>query len=415
MATTRTTVLNSSLPSDKPRSASLREQLFVHLLSKIREGRLQIVLPSGLIVTVGEAELGPERMEITDTAFFGRIFSGGSVGLGEAYVDGLWTTPNLSGVLKVFARNQKHFGQSKRGFSLLTRAFNRIYHLGRKNTLSKSKENIQEHYDLSNDFYETFLDASMTYSSALFTSYYESLEQAQINKIDRMLDLAGVQPGDRILEIGSGWGALALRAAERGCSVKTITLSEEQLAYAKQRFEKSPHGDRIEIVLQDYRELKGSFDAVVSCEMIEAVGKEFLQSYFSTIRQSLKPGAKAVVQAITIPDDRYEQYSRSCDWIQKHIFPGGHLPSPAAIESHVEAAGEMNVLSMEGFGGDYAETLNRWAKEFNRNAKKIGALGFDAKFRRKWNYYLSYCEAGFDADLIDVKHVVLQRTAARSR
>ncbi|MEM7790139.1 MAG: cyclopropane-fatty-acyl-phospholipid synthase family protein [Verrucomicrobiota bacterium] len=409
MDTTPTTVLDPSLPASPPKRLGVREAIFARLLSRIKEGRLYVIFPSGATVTVGEVDVAPERMQITDTGFFTHVFSHGSVGLGEAYVDQLWTTPNLTGVLKIFAQNQKYLGQSKRGFSYAGRALNRLYHLGRRNTISKSRENIQEHYDLSNEFYQTFLDPTMTYSSALFSSYYESLEQAQLNKIDRMLDLSGAKPGDRILEIGSGWGALALRAAERGCSVKTITLSEEQYVYAKQCFENSPHKGKIDITLQDYRELDGRFDAVVSCEMIEAVGKEYLESYFSKIRDSLKSGSRAVVQAITIPDERYEQYCSSCDWIQKHIFPGGHLPSPGAIKGHVDSAKGLNLISMEGFGGDYAETLNRWAKQFNRNAKRIDILGFDEKFRRKWNYYLSYCEAGFDTSLIDVKHVVLQR------
>ena len=189
----------------------------------------------------------------------------------------------------------------------------------------------------------------------------------------------------------------------------TITLSDEQYALAKERFAEEGVADQIEIRLQDYRNLSGQFDAVVSCEMIEAVGKEFLPSYFKTIQASLKLGAKAVIQAITIPDERYESYSNSCDWIQKHIFPGGHLPSPGAIREQVDAAGEMVVQSMDGFGYDYAETLRRWADDFNSNWSTIEPLGFDEAFRRKWNYYLSYCEAGFDEDLIDVQHVVLER------
>jgi cyclopropane-fatty-acyl-phospholipid synthase len=214
-----------------------------------------------------------------------------------------------------------------------------------------------------------------------------------------------------VLEIGSGWGALAQRAAERGCLVKTITLSEEQFDYAKARFQQAGVADRVEIVLQDYRTLQGQFDAVVSCEMIEAVGHEYLESYFQIIQQSLKPSAKSVIQGITIPDERYERYCHSCDWIQKYIFPGGHLPSPSAIKNSVSQAGDMTVLAMDPFGKDYAETLRRWAVEFNANQSAVNQLGFDAEFCRKWNYYLSYCEAGFTAGLIDVQHVVLQRGA----
>jgi cyclopropane-fatty-acyl-phospholipid synthase len=286
---------------------------------------------------------------------------------------------------------------------------NRLYHRARRNTLEKSKANIQAHYDLSNAFYQTFLDPTMTYSSALFRAPSESLEQAQLNKIDRMLDLAGVGAGDSILEIGSGWGALALRAAQRGCRVKTITLSEAQFDYAKALFKREGVDAQVEIALEDYRIQEGRYDAVVSCEMIEAVGREFLDSYFKVVSRSLKPGARAVIQAITIPDERYESYSRNCDWIQKHIFPGGHLPSPGAIRRHLKNAGEAQLLELHAFGRDYAETLRRWALAFNQAEAKVDALGFDPTFRRKWNYYFSYCEAGFDADLIDVQHAVIEK------
>jgi cyclopropane-fatty-acyl-phospholipid synthase len=249
----------------------------------------------------------------------------------------------------------------------------------------------------------------MTYSSALFEDFYESLEKAQGNKIASMLDEAGVKRGDHILEIGSGWGALALAAARRGCRVTTVTLSEQQHAYAQKLFEEQGVADGVDIQLLDYRKLEGQFDAVISCEMIEAVGKEYLPSYFETIRRVLKPSGKAVIQAITIPDARYENYCRSCDWIQKHIFPGGHLPSPGAIHANAAEAGGLQVEVIRSFGKDYGETLNRWAKAFNRNAEKIFELGFDETFRRKWNYYFSYCEAGFEEGLIDVQHFVLQR------
>jgi cyclopropane-fatty-acyl-phospholipid synthase len=225
-----------------------------------------------------------------------------------------------------------------------------------------------------------------------------------------MLDLAGVGQGDSILEIGSGWGALALRAAQRGCRVKTITLSQAQYDYASALFCRAGVEDRVTLRLEDYRKQTGEYDAVLSCEMIEAVGHEYLPGYFKVVSDCLKPKARAVIQAITIPDERYASYVRSCDWIQKHIFPGGHLPSPGAIRKHVSATGQACITSMEGFGRDYAETLRRWAKSFNQAEEKIAGMGFDEAFRRKWNYYLSYCEAGFDAGLIDVQHVVLERT-----
>lgn len=387
----------------------LFERIFAWTLRNLHGGRLQITFPSGVRTIVGDPSFPLLQLEIKKQHFLNKVLSGGSVGFGEAYVEGDWDTPDLSGLLLLLAKNQKELGRMGRGFSILVKQANRIYHKARRNTLEGSQENIQAHYDLSNDFYRTFLDPSMTYSSALFRSPEESLEQAQFNKIDRMLDLAGVSEGDVILEIGSGWGALALRAAQRGCRVKTITLSKEQFAYAKDLFEREGVSDRVEIALEDYRIQSGRYDAVLSCEMIEAVGREYLDSYFQIISQSLKPKSRAVIQAITISDERYESYSRSCDWIQKHIFPGGHLPSPSAIREHLARTGEAVELKMESFGHDYAETLRRWAKSFNAAESTVHALGFDETFRRKWNYYLSYCEAGFDADLIKVQHLVIEK------
>jgi cyclopropane-fatty-acyl-phospholipid synthase len=405
---------NSNQPfplADSPRP-TLSERLFLRALGQLQGGCLRIYFPSGACVQVGEASDAATELVINDAAFFRKVFAGGSVGLGEAYVDGLWNTSDLSRLLTLLANNQRTLGRVQYGFSIAAQKVNQLYHRARRNTVQQSRENIQQHYDLSNAFYATFLDPTMTYSSALFHSPTETLEQAQWNKIDRILDLAELKAGDHVLEIGSGWGALAQRAAERGCRVKTITLSDEQFDYAKTRFEQSGIADRVEIALQDYRTLEGQFDAVVSCEMIEAVGHEYLESYFQIIQQSLKPGAKAVIQGITIPDERYERYCRSCDWIQKYIFPGGHLPSPSAIRHTVSQAGDMTVLEMQPFGKDYAETLRRWATDFNANQAEVHRLGFDAEFCRKWNYYFSYCEAGFAAGLIDVQHVVLQRNAA---
>lgn len=386
------------------------ERIFAWMLRNLHGGRVQFTFPSGAQAVVGDASSPLLKLQIHNPQLFNKAISGGSIGFGEAYVDGDWDTPDLSALLRLLAKNQKDLGRIGRGFSILAQQANRLYHRTRRNTLAQSKENIQAHYDLSNDFYQSFLDPTMTYSSALFEAPEETLEQAQLNKIDRMLDLAGVGEGDSILEIGSGWGALALRAAQRGCRVKTITLSEEQYAYAKALFERQGVSDRVEIALEDYRIQTGQYDAVLSCEMIEAVGREYLDSYFVIVSQSLKSNGRAVIQAITIPDERYEKYSRNCDWIQKHIFPGGHLPSPGAIRQHVDAAGGAFVQSVHSFGHDYAETLRRWADSFNAAEEAIDTLGFDATFRRKWNYYLSYCEAGFDADLIDVQHIVIEKS-----
>lgn len=407
-STARQTIAASADNSSVVR-LTLREAIFVRMLKNLQGGSLRIRLPSGAVRIVGDATYPLLEISIHNAAFFKKAFSSGSVGFGESYVDGDWDTPDLSALLTLLSGNQRSLGPLQRGISILARQMNKLYHRARRNTVEKSRENIQEHYDLSNDFYRLFLDRTMTYSSARFKSYYDTLEQAQLYKIDHMLDLAGVQSGDHILEIGSGWGALALRAAQRGCRVTTITLSQEQFAYAEKLFMDQGVDSLIDLQMLDYRLLEGQFDAVISCEMIEAVGKEYLPSYFEAIQRSLKPGAKAVIQAITIPDERYKAYANSCDWIQKHIFPGGHLPSAGAIQNCVERAGSMKLLNFESFGKDYAETLSRWSKAFNRNWRKVEPLGFDEPFRRKWNYYFSYCEAGFDNELIDVQHVVLER------
>ena len=394
-------------PSPSP---TFIERMFLFGLRRLKHGSLRISLPSGAINILGEQKHPLLELRIVDSAFFSKVLASGSVGFGESYVDGDWETDDLTGLLSLLALNQSEIGALQRGLSFFAKLVNRMHHRTRRNTVEQSKENIQEHYDLSNDFYELFLDPTMTYSSALFSDYYESLEQAQLNKINRMLDLAEVREGSHLLEIGSGWGALALNAARRGAKVTTITLSQEQFDYARDLFAREGVADRVKIRLQDYRHLgEERYDAVVSCEMIEAVGKEYLPSYFETVGRSLKPGAKAVVQAITIPDVRYVSYSKSCDWIQKHIFPGGHLPSPGSIKELAADKGKMRVLSTDAFGKDYAETLNRWAEAFNRSSSRVSRLGCDEKFQRKWNYYLSYCEAGFEASLIDVEHVVMSR------
>jgi cyclopropane-fatty-acyl-phospholipid synthase len=331
--------------------------------------------------------------------------------LGEGYVDGAWTTPDLSATLTLLARNQHKVGRIRDGLSVVGHWFDRLYHWRRSNTLEQSKSNIEAHYDLSNDFYALFLDPTMTYSSALFESRKEeSLEAGQEKKIAAMLQRAACPTGGHLLEIGTGWGALALRAARAGCRVTSLTLSKEQLAYARDLIEDAGLREQVDLNLQDYREEGGQYDAVVSCEMIEAVGREYLPTYFKTIRDCLKSGGRAVVQAITISDDRYAGYCRSCDWIQRYIFPGGHLPSKAALQEIVADLGGMKMEIQESFGLDYAETLRRWRDAFNSHETELESLGFDAAFRRKWNYYLSYCEAGFEAGSIDVSQIVLQRT-----
>jgi len=409
METTRASLVTENLADSATagsRKLRFAEWIFLRMLRNVRGGSIEIRFPSGARRIVGQPNYPRLRMTIADRRFFRRVLSGGSVGFGEAYVDGLWDTSNLTALLSLFARNQRTLGPLQKGFSLAARKANELYHRARENTVERSRTNIREHYDLSNEFYKTFLDESMSYSSGRFTEPGQDLNGAQAAKIKRLLDLAAVGEGDRLLEIGSGWGALALAAAKRGCRVTTVTLSVQQYDYALELFEREGVSDRVDIRMQDYRELNESYDAVISCEMIEAVGKEYLPTYFETLQRCVKPGGKVVLQAITIPDERYERYAKGCDWIQKHIFPGGHLPSPQVLQDHASEAG-LTIRRTERFAHDYARTLRLWQERFNREESKVDELGFDARFRRKWNYYFSYCIAGFSNDLIGVRQMVL--------
>jgi len=409
METSRTTILSDDLPDSAADHRRLRpaEWLFTRMLRNIRGGSVELRFPSGARRVVGQPNFPRLRMTIHHRRFFRSVLRGGSVGFGESYVEGDWSTPDLTALLSLFARNRKKLGPIQRGFSIAARKANELYHRARENTIERSKANISEHYDLSNDFYATFLDSTMSYSSARFAKPGQDLEAAQAFKINRLLDLAGVSEGDHLLEIGSGWGALALAAARRGCRVTTVTLSVQQYDYALDLFEREGVADLVDIRLQDYRETEGAYDAVISCEMIEAVGKEYMRSYFDVLKRRVEPGGKVVLQAITIPHERYAAYANGCDWIQKHIFPGGHLPSPEIIRDHATEAG-LTIGRTERFAHDYARTLRFWQERFNREKARVEELGFDERFRRKWNYYFSYCIAGFSNDLIGIRQMVLE-------
>ena len=290
----------------------------------------------------------------------------------------------------------------------MTKIFARIGHWRRRNTLSGSKRNIQEHYDLSNEMFMTFLDKTMTYSCGFFENKKDSLYQAQINKIDKILDKVNLEAGDHLLEIGSGWGALAKRAVRRtGCKVTTITLSERQYTYVKKLIKEEKLEDNINIELMDFRKMEGAYDKIVSVEMIEAIGFDLFNPYFAKIESLMKPGGRAAIQAITYPDENYDIYRKGCDFIQKFIFPGSLLPSVAAMKNSVRLT-EMEVEDLERIGPHYATTLSLWNKNFNENIEDIKELGFDQYFINLWNYYFSYCEAGFANGTIDDVQLVLK-------
>jgi cyclopropane-fatty-acyl-phospholipid synthase len=379
-----------------------RARLLDRLIGSLAYGRLRVVLPSGASFTRSGPAEGPDAtIVLRNWRALRRVVFGGDIGFAEGFIEGDWTSPDRVALIQLLARNVDHLTAAYRG-SLMVRAFSRLRHWMRPNSKRGSRKNIEAHYDLGNDFYKLWLDSSMLYSSAIFTEDATTLEAAQAEKLRRIETLLALQGGERVLEIGCGWGALAAHlAAQAQASMTAITLSPSQLSYASQIVADEQLSDRVDLRLQDYRDISESYDRVVSIEMFEAVGEEYWPSYFSTIANALERGGRAVLQVISIAEDRYENYKRDTDFIQSHIFPGGFLPSKTAFAEAVEKAG-LRVVSTEFFGLSYAATLAEWRRRFNQNWTKVSALGFEERFRRLWNYYLEYCEAGFREGAIDV-------------
>jgi len=384
------------------------EQLFLRVLRNV-EGSIRIRLANGSVYEVGKGGEDAVDMRLLDANLPRQLLLGGSMALAESFMEGSWTTTDLSTLLRILGVSQQNLGRFAKGTSRMLRWMDRNAHRLRKNTRGNAKKNIQEHYDLSNDMYETFLDPTMTYSSGIFNSPSDTLEDSQYRKLDRLINSLELTADHHVLEIGSGWGSCAIRMATRtGCRVTSLTLSEEQAVEARKRVKEAGLEHQVEIRLQDYRDVPERFDHAISIEMIEAVGHEFLEEYFRTVRQRLKPGGRFALQAITIPDDRYHTYNNSCDFIRKHIFPGGHLPSPGILQGIAEEQTGFVKLDEFEFGRDYAETLRRWMFNFFAKLDQVKALGFDDAFVRKWQYYLAYCEAGFDTGLIHVRQILYQ-------
>ena len=372
-------------------------EILVRLASRIRHGCLSLALPGGRSVVIGErnAPLCADLV-IRDEAAIRALLFGGSDGFARAYVDGLWESSDLVALIRLGQRNEDALGETFRGLVPL-RIAGWLMHRLRRNSERGSRRNIAFHYDLGNVFYAHWLDASMTYSAGLYGTPETTLEQAQAAKMRRVAELLELAPAHSVLEIGCGWGALAEHLVrERGVRVTGLTLSQEQLAWARSR-----ELADAEFHLQDYRRVEGKFDRIVSIEMVEAVGEENWPRYFETLRERLVPGGIAVLQAITIDDARFESYRRNAEFIQREIFPGGVLPSPGAMRAEAARAG-LKIDHVETFGASYARTLAEWRRRFEAAWPQIAALGFDARFRRLWTYYLAYCEAGFLAGTIDV-------------
>ncbi|KAA9161374.1 class I SAM-dependent methyltransferase [Amycolatopsis acidicola] len=358
-----------------------------------------------LAVTV---ELGAERLGRggpvlridRPRAFFHRLGADAKIGFGESYMAGDWSAPEPADALLPFAERLANL--VPKPLQSLRRFVDAAKPGSERNTVEGARQNIHRHYDLSNELFAEFLDETMTYSSALFEPGSDDLSAAQRNKIDAILDLTGVREGTRLLEIGTGWGELALRAAKRGAHVTSLTISAEQQTLARKRVAEAGMQDRVEVLLRDYREATGSYDAVVSVEMIEAVGEEYWPAYFAALDRLLAPGGRAGVQAITMPHDRMVATRKSYTWMHKYIFPGGHLMSVRAFEDAVRGYTSLRVDERRGFGQHYARTLRQWRQRFLAAWPRITDLGFDQTFRRMWEFYLAYCEAGFRAGYLDV-------------
>jgi cyclopropane-fatty-acyl-phospholipid synthase len=392
------------------------EKAVLNMLSKMQLGTLNLTLPSGEQITLGNGEGGiVANAEIKNPDFFKRCVLYGDIGFGEAYVDGDWDTDNITNVIKWFLLNVDNAptvsGSSSQSFVLnVLKIFNNIYHSKRENTLKGSKKNISAHYDLNNDFFASFLDSTMTYSGAYFNKEGITLQEAQLAKYDRLCKEMNLKPGDHVLEIGSGWGGNAIYMAKNyGCYVTSVTISEEQCKLAKERVEKEGLNDKVNIILQDYRYLQGQFDKIVSIEMLEAVGAKFYDAYFKKCNELLKKDGVLALQVITCPDSRFESLRTGVDWIQKHIFPGSLLPSVAAINRAINNTSDLTLVDLKDLGLDYGRTLNLWREQFNKNISDIKKLGFDDTFIRKWNYYFCYCEAAFDMRNINVMQMVYAR------
>lgn len=400
------TLLN---PVMTERHLTLSERFLLKALSTLRSGCIRVRFPNGHDTVVGWK--GEERadLRILNDRVPRRILMGGAMAFAETWMEGLWKTDDLSTLLRILASSQEQMGRVARGASRMMRAMDHATHKLRANTKENARDNIQAHYDLSNALYETFLDPTLTYSAAMFSNPQEDLLPAQYRKIDRLIDQLKPGPSDHVLEIGSGWGACAIRMAQQtGCRVTSLTLSTEQAEEARRRVAAAGLEERVEIRLQDYRDVRESFDHVVSVEMIEAVGHEFLPEYFTCVDRALRPGGRFALQAITIPDERYAEYEKSCDFIRKHIFPGGHLPSLGLLDTLASQTGWTELEEVE-FGKDYAETLRRWRDAFVANAPRVRELGFDEVFQRKWLYYFAYCEAGFDTNRIHVRQITYRK------
>ncbi len=404
--------MNTTTASDflVPASAPAAARTALRLMQRLAHGTLTVRLPDGSLQRFGGGPGPVAAITLNNWNVCAAALRSGDIGFAESYIDGDWSTPSLTALLELMLRNRHALEDVVYGHWLGRLAY-RLKHLLNRNTRGGSRKNIHAHYDLGNAFYELWLDGTMNYSSAWFEGDPgQSLEQAQHAKVRRALRMAGVESGDRVLEVGCGWGALAEKgAAEFGAHVTGVTLSTEQLAFARRRLERQGLAERADLRLQDYRDIADApFDAVCSIEMVEAVGREYWPEYFATLHRLLKPGGRACIQSIVIADRLWDRYIRSTDFIQQYIFPGGCLPCPTEFRKAARAAG-FQVVDEFAFGADYAITLRRWREAFLAARSRVLPLGFDERFMRTWEFYLAYCEAAFAQADVDVVQYTLQK------
>ena len=393
------------------KKVALLRALLLKVLSKASEGHFVLKENGTIIAEVGSpsADLQAEA-DVLDQRAYERALVGGNTAAGEAYVDGWWTSPDITQVTRFFSRNLSMMDYWDSRFGWLLKPFKTMRYLRRLNSKRQAKKNILAHYDLGDELYQTFLDSKMQYSSAIFDVESNSLEEAQVNKLTRICDQLKLREDDHLLEVGSGWGGLAIFAAENyGCQVTTTTISDNQYRYAKNKIDAAGLSNKINLLSDDYRLLQGKFEKVVSVEMIEAVGKKYLSGYFQKLNDLLKPGGLLMLQAITIADQRLKSYSSNEDFIQKHIFPGGFLPSVYLISKILADSTELVMRDFRDIGLDYSKTLSHWHKNLLEKKDALNQLGYDDQFYNLWTYYLGYCEGGFLERRISASQMLMSK------
>jgi cyclopropane-fatty-acyl-phospholipid synthase len=386
--------------------------IVLSVFSKINYGQLEVI--EGTTSTLFPSHVtNPAiqgKIHIHDVSVYRDFVKGGSIGVAEAYIDGKWSSPNLTRVIRIFAKAQQQTDKLEAKKSWSNKIKNAINHWQNKNTQSGSKRNILAHYDLGNELYTRFLDPEMMYSSAIYPKEDSTLNEAQLHKLETICQRLSLNSNDHLLEIGTGWGGLAIYAAQQyGCKVTTTTISDAQYDFAHQRIQQLGLSKQVTLLKEDYRDLTGSFDKVVSIEMIEAVGYEFLPSFFKQCNDRLKTGGKLLIQAITIADQRFDYYKNNVDFIQRYIFPGGFLPSVNILTEHMTNHSELVVENLDDIGLDYAKTLDDWRKNFLASWSELTSHGYDETFKRLWLYYFAYCEGAFLERSTSTVHLVARK------